>query len=200
MSWNIEQTLHLDLSQKGSAVLLEKTETGVSDRTRELAFRLADCFTLKLFFIDRATAEAIVPLPAGFQIVLAGKLSVGGVISGSVLFSAMPFTEFDVDGDKGYSATLDLNTSELATEMDGEASIDVQIDVEIQNADNSRRITLSFVAKIKPQSYAGEGSPTPAEPLYPAPSVLLTTANIELPAGKKLVFSVDGTFALENTP
>lgn len=200
MSWSIRQRWYLDLSQKGNKVLLDVEDNGVADRTKDLVQRLADCFDLELMFIDRAIDDAIVALPETYAIILAGKLSTNGVVSGDVLFSATGFVPFDDAGDTGYRAALDLNTTELETALGDNASIDVQVDVEIQNGDNTRRITLSFVVKVMPQSYAGEGSPTPAEPVYPAPENIITISDIELPAGKKLVFAADGTYALEDAP
>lgn len=102
-------------------------------------------------------------IPPGHVMVFAGK------VGETLLFSATGFVEATDDRGSYYEAELDLHTDALATAIGTKAEITVRCDLEIQNADNTRRYTIQADFVVRRQSYAGEGSPTPSAPLYPSP-------------------------------
>jgi hypothetical protein len=202
MSWSPRVDLFLDVSDSGEAVLLDFGSSTTGDRTRGVSWYLADCFDLRIFLIDRVSdARASVTLGGTDQLVLAAKKLTSSVPGGSVVFNADTWTSStaSVNGVTltYYQATLDLNTTELSTALGSAASIEVQVDLEIQTAGNAKRITRAFDVTILAQSYAGEGSPTPGTPVYPAPSALITTSQLSIPAGMRLRIDASGSLIVE---
>jgi hypothetical protein len=199
MSWDLTHSLRVDISDQGST-LIEVNANGVADRQRELIWRAGDNFDLILFLHDRTATDPTVPvaLPANRYILLGAKLSTNGVISGNALFGADSFVEVTVGTETGYQCAIPLDDSGLATAISGKASITVQVDLEFENADNSRRLTKSFDVTIKPESFADSFTPVPATPVYPAPSALVTTADVASGIvltkgeGGELIITVDG--------
>jgi hypothetical protein len=118
-------------------------------------------------------------LVAGTNIAFAGKSS-SALSALTLLFSALSWTahntEIDNSGNWYYEAELNLNTSELdtaITALSGTATgLAVKCDIELQNADNSQRLTYQFDATVLRQVYDGEASPTPGTPTYPLPGTL----------------------------
>lgn len=199
MSWDIRQRIFIDLAQWGAGHLLDFEASTARDRSGSFQIHLADCFLLQVCFVDRSVSNtALVSLPSGYQIVVAGKKLTSSAPAGDVLFNASGFGAFTDGSITGYEAVLDANTAEFSAALGSASEIDIQLDVEIQNGANTRRITLPIACKGLPQSYAGEGSPTPAEPVYPSPSAIRTTDDmadgivLTKGPGGELVITVDG--------
>jgi hypothetical protein len=72
------------------------------------------------------------------------------------------------------AGTLDLNTTALDTAFGTQPSLIITAEIEIQNPQNTRRISAQFQTRVLRQIYAGEGAPQPAPPAYPLPAALLT--------------------------
>lgn len=129
----------------------------------------------------QATAPlATARLAAGSELVIAAKAA-ANLGATSLLFSALAFaernTEVDNSGAWYYEAELELNTTDLNTAIAAlsstATSLALKVDIEIQNADNSERITYQFDAAAIRQVYAGEASPVPGTPVYPHPRTLM---------------------------
>lgn len=124
-------------------------------------------------------------LATGTNPVLAGKSS-AALSAATLLFSALTWTEYNTlaedAGDWYYEAELNLNTTELdaaITALSGTAtSLAVKCDIELQNADNTQRLTFQFDGSVLRQVYDGEADPTPGTPSYPLPATLLLTTNL----------------------
>lgn len=124
-------------------------------------------------------------LATGTNPVLAGK-SAAALSAATLLFSALTWaehnTEEDDSGDWYYEAELNLNTTELdaaITALSGTAtSLAVKCDIELQNADNTQRLTFQFDGSVLRQVYDGEADPTPGTPDYPLPATLITDADL----------------------
>lgn len=199
MSWDLVEALHLNVgSQVG--VALDFNGNGLSTRSDPFSLRFADCFTVRLYLYDGILSTTPVAIPSGYEMILAAKELVSDVPTGPVLFNATSFAPVTVDGKQAYEAQLDLNTTELSTALGTDASLQCQCDLEIQNAGNTLRKTFSFKITILPQSYAGEGSPTPGAPAYPLPAAIITSDLVILPAGKRVRINDDLTLQLEDIP
>lgn len=155
-----------------------------------------DEFAIRLFFRDVSagiyTASTAVTLDAGAEIVLAAKEDVDAE---DLLFNATGFTAA-TDATLGayYGATLSLNTTELQDALAAAAdTLDALVDVEVQNADNTSRVTFRFAVKITQQVYANEADPTPGTPAYPAASTLM----LKEPSGGNYRFK-NGQFQIYN--
>lgn len=167
--------LFIDTAKPGGLACLLEGAQGAARQTA-LSLVQGDDFTVRLFFRTVPdgiyTASTAVELDAGAELVMAGKADLEET---TLLFSATGFTA-DEDEDLGafYSARLNLNTSELEEALDGEEdALTVYVDVEVQNADNSRRLTYRFTLTVEQQVYDGEADPTPGTPDYPSPSAVM---------------------------
>lgn len=199
MSWDLAEAFYLNVgSQVG--VALDYNGNGLSTRADPFSLRLADIFTARLFLYDGILSTTPIAIPAGYVMILAAKKLVSDVPTGDVLFNATGFTGVTVDGKQAYEAELSLDTPELDTALGSASELECQCDLEIQNASNTKRKTFSFKVKILPQSYAGETSPTPGTPLYPAAAAIITTDKLILPTGKRVRVNDDLTLQLEDIP
>ena len=163
-------SLYLDKDAPGGlSCLLAGTSGAV--RTQAVQWMQADAFTIRLYFRERAglSATTSVELGSGDEIVLAGKASLAAT---DLLFSVTSWTKVTSGSEVYYQGTLDLNTTELETAMTS-TSVTALVDVEVQNADNTRRLSYRFSATVAKQVYDGESDPTPGTPTYPSPSALM---------------------------
>lgn len=199
MSWQRYFRLDLNVNEPTNPLL----EQGLSAARSNLQWTQADTFLLRIYLRstgqlgEASTSQA---LPAGSAIVLGAKETVNNEVQTTLLFSATSFTEV-VDGDDTYyEAELDLNTTPLNDLFGSKGTVTVQVDVEIQDAGNTRRLTLRFPVTIGKQAYANESSPTPAEPSYPAASSLVVknVDAVDIPNGADTL-SITG-LALASAP
>ena len=176
-----EYALYIDADRPGglSCLLEGKTSATVSETPRATQ---GDEFLLKLYFRRRGSpSEASTPADiAPSAIVFAGKKA-DNLGATTLLFSTASFVASGEGDDLRYEAVLNLNTPELDAAFGSEKSVAARVDVELQNTDNSRRLTYQFDWIISRQAYAGEASPTPGTPPYPHPSKLVTTGGIVIP-------------------
>jgi hypothetical protein len=112
-----------------------------------------------------------VTLDAGDAMVLAGKLATDpGAVD--ALFSCATFVQGAAGADNYYEGVLDLNTAELATALTSALYEDCSVDVEIQNAANTERLSYRLTVRVHKQVYAGTEGTTAGSPPYPAPDSL----------------------------
>jgi hypothetical protein len=172
MSWDRTLLQYIDITRTGGEPCLLEGKFS-SDRRAVPAFIEGDDFPLKLLFRQRATdggASTPITLEAGSHIIYAGKAR-GGQDATVPLFATTSFTVDGTSDDLGYLGIVDLNTTELHTALYGKASIDVEIDVEVQNADNTQRISFRITATVKRESYKDGDLPTPVYPSFPRGTV-----------------------------
>lgn len=183
--------LYIDTAAAGGPNPLLQATNG-SPLTIPVSWVQADCFTLRLHFRSLngfGVTTTAVALAAGDEIVLAAKAAVA---DSTLLFNAMGFTEVTGGGDTYYQATLDLNTTELDTALTG-STLTALVDVEVQNADNTARLTFRFSVTIVAQAYDDEADPTPGTPTYPAPSAVM----VKNPSGGSYRYH-EGNFQIYN--
>jgi len=75
-------------------------------------------------------------------------------------------------------ATLQFIQGDIAALSGTSTSLAVKCDIELQNADNTQRLTYQFDGSVLRQVYDGEADPTPGTPSYPLPAMLLLTTNL----------------------
>jgi hypothetical protein len=179
MAWSRIINFYLNVDSLGTAsrALLDGTSSAPLNDDPRLT--LGDKHKVRLWFRapqGQSTTSSQVRLDAGSVIVFAAKKT--SALNGSILlFSTDTFTEALDGTDYYYEGTVDLATSNsLAAFGASDTSIAITVDVEVQNADNTERVTLQFPAIFRRQGYAGEASVTPAEPVYPAPSAIVVQA------------------------
>lgn len=131
-----------------------------------------DRFILRVHWRLRAQAQSAptVPakLPAGAQMVIGVKPA--NALGGDLLAFVEEFTEVEDDGVFHYEAIANFNTSEILAAFNGQSSLRCQADLEIQNADNTKRLTHRLPLNIFQQAYSGlEGEPVDGDPPYPPP-------------------------------
>lgn len=186
----------LDLAGAGRAsARVEVQEGSLNLSPGAMRVTQGDTFTARLRFVDNATTPQA--LPENTVLALAGAPDDENLSADLVVFCD-EFTKVTAEADVYYEGLLDLNTDELnaifaATGAPDEVPLD--IDVELQNADNSRRLTLRFQVVAVRQKYSGQAEPTPATPPYPTPSSLVTkvrgTVAIALGAAGHVVTGLD---------
>ena len=143
-----------------------------------------DKFTLRLFFLTPGATSFVPPtltaLDAGAVIVLGGRPA-ANLDTAGLLFSATDFTKSADDDPLGiyYYSDLNLNTEALATALTSVKNISVLVDLEIQNAANTQRLTVpQFAVTILHDVVHGdEGVPVSGDPVYPVPSAIELVAN-----------------------
>lgn len=181
----LEHALYIDADRPGglSCLLQGKTSSAVSETPRAVQ---GDEFLLQLYFRKRgspsaaSTAATVSPAAIVFAAKKADNLG-----ATTLLFSTAAFAPAGEGDDARYEAVLNLNTPELDAAFGTEKTVTARVDVELQNADNSRRLTYQFDWFISRQAYAGEATPTPGTPTYPHPSLIVTKirGTIELDEG-----------------
>jgi len=165
--WTKRIALYVDVDSAGGAPLLSgKSSTRLSSKP---TFIQGDKVRLELWFRSLASsplnASTVAELVAGSKMAVAAKQS-GELDSDKVLFSAFDFALDGTGDDICYYADLDLNTQEIDdvfTEED-EATADIKVDIEVQNSDNTDRLTFQFDATLKQQVYDNEPPTTPGTP------------------------------------
>ena len=190
-----EYALYIDADRPGglSCLLEGKTSATVSETPRATQ---GDEFLLKLYFRRRGSpSKASTPADiAPSAIVFAGKKA-DNLGATTLLFSTASFVAAGEGDDAHYEAVLNLNTPELDAAFGSEKSVAARVDVELQNTDNSRRLTYQFDWIISRQAYAGEATPTPGTPEYPHPSQIVTkvcgTIALDAGAGSATVSGLD---------
>ncbi|WP_052362376.1 hypothetical protein [Geminisphaera colitermitum] len=173
MSWTREFNLYLNVALEPGKILL-RDKNGQAAATRP-EWVSADTFPVNLWLLRPATttgeAPAIETLEPGDQMILSGKATPAGAL----LFSATGWALVENEATGSYYTTiLDLNTSALEIALGTQSSLIITGEIEIQNPQNTRRISAQFQVLIRRQIYAGEGTPQPAPPAYPLPGALLT--------------------------
>lgn len=183
MSWNLATRLYVAINGSGPA-LLEKTETGFVAWPGKFPFKQGTTSPLEIMFVDRSvTPPVVVPLDAAFTtIIFSAKQLSGNIQDTTLLFSATGFASFTEGDVTGYRADeLNLNTTALNTLMDDTAAgtdLTVRCEVRCQNAGNTLRLPIHFIATVEEHVYAGEGAPEAADPAWPLPGDIITTAYI----------------------
>jgi hypothetical protein len=105
--------------------------------------------------------------------------------------------ELASDGGEHYEATFDLNTEEIAAAFSGTAtSLSARLNIELQNPDNTLRITFASEVQIMRDSYQGtETAPVPATPAYPPPGDLITREEADTLLTTKVAAQMPGLIA-----
>lgn len=186
MTWSRVLNLYILLDRLTGSPLV-RSATSTEELTLPEFFQ-SDTFTLRLWFLNQPTSNLGSPtsarLTAGTEIIFAAKKTTA-LSATDLLFSANGFSEIenpDVEGTYYYEAELSLATAELTTAFTAldaaTRSLDVAIDIELQNPANTERFTRQFDARVRRQVYDGEVDPTPSAPLYPAPAALALKADV----------------------
>ena len=189
MSFNLDYDLYLDVAAPGGlACLLEGKASAL--RQDKPSYIQADCFPLNLYFRQSGAVgnnSTAVEL-AALNIVLGAKL-LSALDDTTLLFSCTDFVSVGEGDDLHYQALLDLNTSEITAALDGQKSITARVNVEIETAENTQRLTYQFDVTIQKQSYGGEASPTPGTPTYPVPAQLVVKlrGTVALTPGQQVI-------------
>ena len=155
---------------------------------------------LQLVLIDNIAGD-IRSLPSGWTIIFSAKQWLNNTQQTTLLLSATGFSAFNDGDDSGYEADLSINVAAidaLFTALTSGDELVVRCEVLMQNAGATVRMRRHFFATLARKTYANEGVPTDGEPAYPAPDAIITTTQIQIPAGLRVVFSADGTFRMES--
>jgi hypothetical protein len=162
MSWDQTLDLYFNVDARSGNSLLLIEGTSVRESYVPL-FVQGDNVLLRLYprrKLSTGSAEAV-ELAADAALAFAGKLK-ASLGTGAVLFSCESFALVGTGDDANWQGALSFNTEELAAAFAGEtAELSVRCDIEIQNADNSRRITLQADATVRRQVYDGATAATP---------------------------------------
>ncbi len=190
MAFERTYKLYIDVAQAGGPNCLLNGTAG-APRTQDVQWMESDAFALRLYFreLNGLAATTSVALGTGDEIILAAKATPA---SATLLFSALTWTKVTSGSETYYEALLDLDTTELNAAVTT-SNLTVVVDVQVQNSDNSRRLTFRFSAVITPQVYGGESDPTPATPTYPSPSAIM----VKNPSGGSYRFK-DGNLQFYN--
>ncbi|MBI5770847.1 MAG: hypothetical protein HZA93_23925 [Verrucomicrobia bacterium] len=165
MPWDRSIDLFVNVGTAPEFVLLSSTSSRQPAERPVLVS--GDKHLVRLYLLDATTAgvaPTLKTLATGDQIILAGKK--GGL--GTLLFSADDFLEVDDATGKHYEATLDLTPNALEMAFGDDAALVVVCEVEVQNSANTGRRSRQFSVRVNKGVYAGEATPAPAEPQYPA--------------------------------
>lgn len=156
---NLEKALYLDGAKSGG---LDASLDGTTSSPPSIpySFMSGDKFTLNVYFRERSAqngTSTAMTLAAGSKIVVAGKVSTP---DGSLLFTASGFT---VSGE-AYVGAVNLDTEPIRTIMTPVANgafLDMFLDIEVSNADDSKNLTFRANCRLYKQAYAGETQPSP---------------------------------------
>jgi hypothetical protein len=165
--WTKRIALYFNVDSGGSAPLLDGKSS--TQRSAAPVFVQGDKVRLELWFRSLAAsplnASTVAQLVAGSKIAVAAK-QLTALDEPAVLFSAFDFVEGGSGDDLYYYADLDLNTQEIDDLFDteDETSAAIRVDIEIQNSDNTDRLTLQFDATLKQQVYDNGLAATPGAP------------------------------------
>lgn len=201
MSWTPSVRLFIAVNPTdGSTVLLAPTDTGYTAFSDVPRISQGDEMPLQLVFVD-VVANAITSLPSGWTILFSAKQSVNGTQQTTLLLSADTFIAF-TDGDiTGYESDLNVNIAAidtLFTALTKGDELDIRCEILLQNAGATLRKRFHFADVLERKTYASEGVPTSGDPVYPLPDAIITTDQISIPAGKRLVVNADLTLELQD--
>lgn len=180
MSWERPFDLFLDVRKPGAATsLLIRQSNSFAESSTPIRWIEGDCFPLRIHLLDPETQEYTeIEDPVA---ILAGKAS-EDMDESATLFSAQDFEPVsDGEGVHAIESVLNLNTTELIEAIDAASvssgrpkSVLVQVDLELQNEDNSLRQTYRFPVEVQRQAFKDDDlEPTPGPPNYPPPSALV---------------------------
>ncbi len=197
-SWDRTLDITINTSSLRGSPLVRNPSDATPVEVIEIIAR--DTFPLRLLFVQSTgnlgSSLQGVRIEEGATIVLGAKAlnNLGGE---SLLFFAEDFIEGgDEETGFHYTSILNTNTETVATLINAlsgnNRSIQIIVDIEIRNIDNSERTTLQFLGLLKADALRGtEGVPSDSDPPYPAPSSLallsqtygdlrITTGGLEL--------------------
>ena len=161
--------IYLDRGKPGGqSCVLNGTSSSLAAANHQLI--QGDKLRLRVHFRTVAgfgTASTSVTLDAGDVMVLAGKLATTPGAA-DALFSCSSFVQGATGSNDYYEGVVDLNTTELATALTSVLYVDCSIDIEIQNAANTERLSYRVTARVHKQAYAGTEGTTAGSPPYPA--------------------------------
>lgn len=161
--------LNLDAASGNNAALFEN-DTSSQRKSGRLSLIAADLLNLRVWpmrpGINVAAAPTSEALAAGTVMAMAARPA-SNPNTGDVLFFA---TLTPAAGEDYWEGDLNLNTTAILDTLTGSTTqIIALVDIELQNAGNTERVTYQFEAVIKAQALHGdEGVPADAEPPYPA--------------------------------
>lgn len=115
---------------------------------------VGDKFTLQLFF--RKPSSTVGSASTAYSL----SASFGLVFSGGTYFICNSFSKSGSDDDELYQGTLDLNTAEALAALASVDTLDVEADLEYQDATNSKRVTYRIPITLCKQTYSGSPGPT----------------------------------------
>lgn len=155
MSFKI--ALYIDVDAGGGAeCLLDGLSS--SPASNPPVFCQGDAIPLQLYFREKANSamndSTSIALPENSVLILAAKKK-GSLDVAGYLFSVTDFIKQTVDSEIYYSSTLLLNNAAITTLFEGLSTnfAEIVIDIEVQNADNTERITFQFAATLKQEVY-----------------------------------------------
>ncbi len=162
MTWDRTISIYFDLDRPGGQVCV-LNGTQASYRNERHGFMQGDVFKLRVY--PRILANGIgaettsVELGSGSKVVFSAKASPA---SATTLFGIEELAAPETPASPFYyEGTLNLNTSELADALGSLASLDVVADLEVQNADNTERLSFRIPLRIHAQVYDNEIPPVP---------------------------------------
>lgn len=205
MVWDRYIEIVVNLSARGETTFLVSIAAVTPRRILDLV--QADAFPVRFRFV-RATGVSnapleVVQLAAGSVIVFTGKLT--SALSGStLLFFADAFTEDEDDDGYFYAGIINTATASVlaafAALSPSKQTLALTVEVEIQNAGNTQRLSFQNDAILRRQVYAGEGDPAETDPEYPPPSaIFLPTRDIFVGEATSGAESVDITIPASAT-
>jgi hypothetical protein len=196
MSFTPRANWFIDIDRWGGqkCMLAGRASTLGNDR---ITVKEGDIFDLGLYFRRQTTAGQT---STAIDVSTNGIVVAGKVDDTLVIFNDV-FTSEGSGDDAAMVGELSLNTDELIAAMEASTGgyIDLDLDLELQFDSNAKRITYSIPLRVHRQHFQGdEVDPTPATPVYPSPGTIITTAQLVLPAGMRLVIDDNGNPRLES--
>lgn len=188
--------IYIDVDAYGTTPILTYNSGQAVANSNNLSWVASDVVTLNLHFMRLDSTWEAQRL-VGSTIILAGK----STPDGEALFACTSFTEASASEGYYYYDTLSLHTTALSAAMGTSDSLEVHVDLELQDATNTYRQTFQWDVDILKQYYLGtEGLPASAAIIYPAPGSLLLnyTGTVE-PTAKQFTVDITG-FALDAAP
>jgi hypothetical protein len=196
MSWDRVKKIYLDVGKAGGENPLLDGKRAYAGATP--TFIQGDRMKLQLWLrsvtagYDTTTVEV---LPAGSVIIVAAKAK-ATMSTSDLLFYADGFAQDGSEDNIYYEADLDLDIAGIQDALGATANtLDIRVDVEIQDASNSARATMQFDATIYRQVYAGESPPpvlgTPAGGLHKVEGGVWQVKNVDTGAWRTFWLSGD---------
>lgn len=175
MTWTRRLDFYIDVTKSGGrACLLDGLSSQqLAEQTQVMQ---NDVLPVRVYFRrpgGQGAASTSESLPSGSQMLLVSKIDPDDE---ELLFNANGFAQGTESGQVYYESTLDLTPEAIATAMADKDTIEVVVDVLVQNAANTQRSTFRFPVTINQPVYAGEGDPAPGAPSYPLPAAIMLKA------------------------